>query len=435
MRARFVIAIALALLVASCGDGGVLTVTTVGVTTSSATAESSSSTEASSTTLAGESSTTTVLATTTSAVMSSTWERLPDGDVPFGPGKQGMAGVTAGGPGLVAVGWDISADAGDMAAWTSPDGLAWQQVVVGGAERQYAAAVTAGGPGLVAVGYDTAGGDEDAAVWTSPDGTTWTRVPHDEAVFGGPGSDEMFGVVTGGPGLVAVGWGQSDGDDAAVVWVSADGSTWTRLGDNSVFGGPGAQGMAGVVAGGPGLVAVGFDASGEWEAAVWTSPDGLTWTRVPPDETVFGGPNTQFMNAVTLGGPGLVAVGTDYAEVNGDGAVWTSPDGLIWTRVPHDAAVFGGPGNQEMLGVASGSPGLVAVGRDAAGPDGDAAVWASSDGSAWVRVSEAAVFGGPWHQEMLAVTAGGPGLVAVGLEFNPDGHAQTGAVWVNRPES
>jgi hypothetical protein len=46
-------------------------------------------------------------------------------------------------------------------------------------------AVVAGGPGLVAVGHDDAGEDEDAAVWTSPDGLVWSRVPHDEAVFGG----------------------------------------------------------------------------------------------------------------------------------------------------------------------------------------------------------------------------------------------------------
>ncbi len=77
--------------------------------------------------------------------------------------------------------------------------------------------VTAGGPGLVAVGWDESGGDSDAAVWTSPDGITWSRVPHDEAVFGGEADAGMSTVTAGGPGLVAVGASGCEGDfDAAV---------------------------------------------------------------------------------------------------------------------------------------------------------------------------------------------------------------------------
>ncbi|MFV1962887.1 MAG: hypothetical protein ACC658_13780 [Acidimicrobiia bacterium] len=46
-----------------------------------------------------------------------------------------------------------------------------------------------------------------------------------------------------------------------------------------------------------------------------------------------------------------------------------------WTRVPHDESVFGGPDDQEMSGLVVGGPGFVAVGYDASGGDGDAAVW------------------------------------------------------------
>jgi len=88
-------------------------------------------------------------------------------------------------------------------------------------------------------------------------------------------------------------------------------------------------------------------------SAVWTSPDGLTWTPVPHDEAIFGG---------------------------GDAAVWTSPDGVTWARVTHDEAVFGGDGNQWMVSVVAVGPGLVAVGCDVSGGDildgdWDAAVW------------------------------------------------------------
>jgi hypothetical protein len=78
--------------------------------------------------------------------------------------------------------------------------------------------VVAGGPGLVAVGLDESVGDTDAAVWTSPDGLTWTREPHDEAVFGGPGFQEMVWITPGGPGLVAVGYDSAGGDWDTAVW-------------------------------------------------------------------------------------------------------------------------------------------------------------------------------------------------------------------------
>jgi hypothetical protein len=78
--------------------------------------------------------------------------------------------------------------------------------------------------------------------------------------------------------------------------------------------------MVSVTAGGPGLVAVGKDSSA---AAVWTSPDGLTWTRVPYDEAVFDGQLDQQMRAVTAGRQSLVAVGHDYLR---GATVWVADD-------------------------------------------------------------------------------------------------------------
>jgi hypothetical protein len=226
--------------------------------------------------------------------------------------------------------------------------------------------VTAGGPGLVAVGSD---GDleqtADAVVWTSVDGITWSRVPHDEEVFGGAGGQQMTSVTAAGPGLVAVGsdgLGSIDNGPAqvAAVWTSVDGITWSRVPhDEEVFGGVGGQQMTSVTVGGPGLVAVGSDG----DAVVWTSVDGLTWSRVPHDEEVFGGAGGQQMTSVTAGGPGLVAVGSDGdLEQTADAAVWTSDDGITWSRVPHDEEVFGGERYQVMMSVTDAGPGLVAVG-------------------------------------------------------------------------
>jgi hypothetical protein len=274
--------------------------------------------------------------------------------------------------------------------------------------------VTAGGPGLVAVGNDGAAGYEqaNAAVWTSGDGFTWTRVPDDEAVFGGRYRQRMLSVTAVGAGLVAVG---SDGHPIdryeielaadAAVWTSPDGLTWSRVPhDEAVFGGPGRQQMNSVTVGGPGLVAVGSseeekvgpeDAADEsafvnHDAAVWTSPDGMTWSRVPHDEAVFGVSNgrgdlTEVMLSVTVGGPGLVAVGFDSADqCEWGAAVWTSPDGLIWSQVPSantcdDRDNEQGEDDeyyvyQQMLSVTDAGSGLIAVGWEwTEGPG--AAIW------------------------------------------------------------
>jgi hypothetical protein len=397
-----------------------------------------------------------------------TWSRVlhPEGVFGAEP-KQVMSGVTAGGPGFVAVGHSgpldeevPNEDGGDRATvWTSVDGIDWSRVpndeaVFGGALMN---SVTAGGPGLVAVGRaDSEATEPVAAVWTSVDGVTWSRVPHDEAVFGESvfGEVVMNSVTVGGPGLVAVGYdGAAQGlNSNAVVWTSRDGIAWSRVPhDQTIFGG-GWVGMNSVTAQGPGLVAVGSDwyVDGEdGRATVWTSADGIAWSRVPHNEAVFGGGS---MRSVTAGGPGLVAVGSATWEENKSiAAVWTSVDGVTWSRVRHDDAVFGGGDGPRGVGMSSvtiGGPGLVAVGADfmrrATLPDGGwvriGAVWTSVDGIDWSRTPHnEAVFEAPDRPEMLmeSVTAGGPGLVAVGASTVHDywaSHNDSGesdaAVWV-----
>ncbi len=354
------------------------------------------------------------------------WFRVPHDEAIFGGGDAMMFGVESSSSGFVAVGYDGTLDA--AAVWWSTDGTTWQRSPY---DTSFAKAemddVAEGPQGTIAVGHADNGYDLDSAVWIGA-GNTWSGVPEDPAVFGGSGDQYMKAIAAGGPGWVAV--GSAEYGDAA-VWTSVDGMNWMRVPhDEAVFGGAQSQVMAGVTAGGPGVVAVGSD-RGLDAAAVWTSVDGVNWARVPHDEAVFGGPALQSMEAVTAGGPGLVAVGSDSSGADSDAAVWTSVNGLTWTRVPHDETVFGGSEDQVMKDVTAGGPGLIAVGFDQKGADQDAAVWTSVDGLTWERTPHnEAVFGGSGGEAMRAVAVDDSGLVvAVGLQSTAND--TDAAVWVN----
>jgi hypothetical protein len=438
MRARLIITLVLALLLAACGDDdGLLTTTSTGgeVTT----------------TTAGQASTTTEGPTTSAGpVGESGWARIPHDDAVFGVLDSSWMwalayGVTAAGPGVVAVGDRFpSRDYRDRpGVWISPDGANWavvphDETVFGGHGEGYLEAVAAGPLGLVAVGSEYNGDDYDAVVYTSPDGLAWSRVADPEGLFGGPGWQGMHAVTAGGPGWVAVGYDDvgegSEADWIAAVWTSPDGVTWSRVPhDEALFGGQNDQEMFGVVAAGPGLVAVGVD---DEAPAAWVSADGLSWGKVSSDrfssDPDFADAD-KTMRAVAVGPMGLVAVGSlgwyvgPDAEDDVDAAVWVSDDGLSWTLVSEDAAIFGGPEDQEMAAVTAGGPGLVAVGRDGSGGDANAAVWVSAEGVNWVRVLDDASFGGVGDQEMYGVAVVGPLVVAVGRD------GTSAAVWVSPP--
>ena len=393
MWVRLAVVLVLAVLLAGCGDDGTVPVTTTTVAT----------------------------ATTTAAIPGPglAWARVPDDEVVFGgQGDQVIWSVTAGGPGLVAAGHSgpgaTSGENWGAVVWVSADGYTWTRIddeaVFGGPGHPSISSVTAGGPGLVAVGWDASagqaspGGGSDGAVWVSADGYTWTRIPDDEAVFGGLGDQIPLSVTVGGPGLVAAGWERTIAMDIepdvepefdAAVWVSADGYTWTRIDDEAVFGGPGDQQINSVTAGRPGLVATGWNRSeDDTDGLVWVSADGDSWTRID-DEAIFGGPGGQLIWSVTAGGPGLIAAGYETSGDDWDAAVWVSADGYTWTRVPHDEAVFGGPGNQVIRSVTAGGPGLVAAGHSGPGGATDvAAVWVSADGYTWTRVHDEVISAG-----------------------------------------
>lgn len=159
--------------------------------------------------------------------------------------------------------------------------------------------------------------------------------------------------------------------------------------------------IAAVTPGGPGYVAVGgtvgcSDDSSFWQsdlsgphqncrggAAAWVSADGLTWERVESQSFRGDAALDQFMNDVTVGPAGLVAVGAapvidpdrpdGYVDRPG---IWLSPDGRQWELLPHDEDLFSGV--EEMMRIVTFGDRLVAVAGTKA--------WVSSDGRNWEQV-------------------------------------------------
>jgi hypothetical protein len=259
-----------------------------------------------------------------------------------------------------------------------------------------------------------------------------SRVTPDETVFGGTGVQRVRGMSSWASGLAAVGEDLTDGDGDGAVWLSPDGASWARVAhDETLFGGPGAQTIEAAAASKTLLVAVGRDeSSGDGSAAIWTTADGIGWSRVPHDETVFGGPGFQGMETVAVWTGGFVATGTDRSSGAADVVVWLSTDGLTWSRVPHQEAL-GGAGNQGIVDVIEWAGGLIGVGWEDAG-DADAAVWISLDGLDWSRVVEnEAVFGGPGVQVMGSIVEWPGGLLAVGATGSDAGvwTSANGVTW------
>ena len=322
-----------------------------------------------------------------------TWERVPhDDDVfgPFGSGRFTVASaVTTGGPGLIAVGIEADGEALVALAWLSTDGREWTRVEVDDPRERGATdldlhAIADTDDGLVAVGIGRsgpAGAPEEPAAWRSNDGVGWTPIaltPEEDAAAWG-----FLSTVAAYDGEV-VAAGASDGPDGerwvATVWHGSDTDGLTRiLHDDEVFGGPGMPWIHGLTTGGPGLVAVGTTHSHhlddpQWSpAAVWTSDDGAAWERVAHDDEVFGDDDDATMYDVVATEWGLIAVGhrvpsqDDPAQMRFIGTVWTSPDGLAWTRLVDEDGTFSGDGHTSLAAIGAGPEGLVAVGEVGAG--------------------------------------------------------------------
>lgn len=243
---------------------------------------------------------------------------------------------------------------------------------------------------------------------------TWSQAPTQPA-FGL--DDVVRSVVEGGTGLVAVGgeWTNEYDDYQAVVWTSVDGTTWARAAVERFE-----DVLSDVAVGSAGFVAVSNEGSrlnDSDDPPILFSEDGESWARIPSDTAAF--PPGAWITAVTDGGPGYVAVGAvkvDSPDGISEASIWSSTDGVSWTRV--DQAPGEGYESSAIHDIVNTGSGLVAVGtaeesEGSTGPQDDLLVWTSSDGMVWERKALSSERG-----LVVAVTAHDEAVVAIGYEGN-----------------
>lgn len=347
---------------------------------------------------------------------------------PSGPGTAGHPGhfpgqaivddVVATGDGLTAVGYVGIDGVWTAIAWRSGDGGRWTLESIDDAPASFAVSVAAD-PRTGRV-YAAGRSGPDPVVWAATGGG-WTRtgIP---TLSGGAERERAVAIVATRDGLLAGGSaGPELGDRRARFWRSTDGAVWAPVPDDPAFAGAEVVAIESLAAGG--YVALGHLGTGQRStgSVAWRSDDGVAWRRVD-DPALAGG----LANALATDADGsLVAVGSDLDER--EAVVWRSTDGgATWQRAPREDSRLYEPYKIRMTDVVATPGGLVAVGNYVGLQYGTAASWLATSWESWTRSANYPALG---QGEMLAVAGGGPGLVAVGSFGAPDNYVPT--IWLS----
>lgn len=275
---------------------------------------------------------------------------------------------------------------------------AMAQADAGQAETMWAASTKQDARDVVAFagGYALVGGKDrkpEGKVWLSEDGSGWTRVADQKAFEGAV----IRRAAAFEDGLVALG----TKGRKLLGWHSEDGQTWTRKTIDSVD--KGVELFPDAVIDGPaGLIAVASTVTQDLIGQRWyASANGKRWTSMePPTDTA---------NGVFLS---LDADDTEYIAVGrplfgpAEGLYWRSPDAVTWEP-------FDGPENGTLIDLAIGADGsYVAVGQHetTAVP----MIWRAEELGAWELVYEAPS-DKVTEERLELVEVGGPGFIAGGL--------------------
>ena len=313
-----------------------------------------------------------------------------------GRGIQATLGqvATSGGT-IVAVGGQSGARIPRARFYVSADnGQTWQLGTVQGdpPPGQAATLVAGGARGWAAVG--------PTAVWTSQNARDWVSHPQLPQLAG----DKITTLTATGSGFLAAGTNVPGGNAAKaspVVWLSANGTTWQRLGVTQLglaAGNGRVLGITGAAANGGAIVMYGTVAGAATASGVWRSADGgTTWTAVTVP--AGGGASATIAGLAPLRG-GFVAVRSAPDGGATGAAVYTSANGTAWQQ---SAALRTADGSPLTLGPVSGGPGGAVVTGQAHGLD---IAFLSPDGTTWTGTDPAGT-GTAEQVSGVALTAAG----------------------------
>ena len=215
-------------------------------------------------------------------------------------------------------------DGSDATVWESSDLVVWIKRSVDTGANSQAIKVLFYNPvagKYVAAGEDGASGNADAVIWESTDLVTWTQRNVDMASGSQKIDDLVYNLAAAK--YVAAGEENVSGSVDAVVWESADLTTWTR---HNVATGALNQATWSLVYNpmASEYLAVGYDASlGTSNAVGWTSSNLIDWTQ----ETIDVGSGTQIAGWVFYdSNNGRYLTGSWDDDMAGD------PDAVVWER-------------------------------------------------------------------------------------------------------
>jgi hypothetical protein len=263
--------------------------------------------------------------------------------------------------------------------------------------------------------------------WVSRDGSSWQKgQPLD--VTGFWDTTGIASLIEGPGGLMAVSDGPYSNDDDSVdvphavagLWTSTDGKAWKRVNLAKAFG---VQAL-GYVAAGPG----GYIACGLSDApAVWLSSDGIKWRSATLAKGSLAG--AHLGSAYVVQGGYLLAGWTGTPAVDASDtppattpAIWSSHDGVSWSEATLPGVVASSTKQAFVTTIALGHY-TAAVETWSCGCETtrDDQTWSSTDGSDW-RTAPPGSWDGPvvsdGHQGFRMVTYGGS---LDNVESSPDG--------------
>jgi hypothetical protein len=320
----------------------------------------------------------------------------------------------------------------DAVAYRSADAASWQFAGVLAAAGQASlqvTGVTGDDHGAVLAATEKAGRARGTNVaFTTRTGRSWQRV----LLLGQAAAGRLAGAAAGPGGSVL-----AAGSMAAVSQAATAGGPAAAPGRRPflLLAGPrysfvGQQALASTATAGVSVtalasadgrqVAVGSAGGGP---AIWTGPAGGHWSAVPPGSWAAPGLT---LAGVTHGGAGWLAVGQVVRHRQAQLVFIASRDGLTWQAAP-GLRRLASPGTV-ITQAAGDRAGYVLVGEHTVAGRPVAVAWWSAALGAWSQAAGTGAGGAPGTpagsrpaghprrqpSDMLAVTAGGPGFIAVG---------------------